>query len=60
MGAMYLQEAVSYIMNASNLVGGRIIYLDCASGRKSYYERLGFQYLQNKQKSDLIQMYKVI
>lgn len=59
-GARYLKLALNYIANASEIVGGRLVYLDCSPDRQSYYENKGFAFLQNKHKSNLIQMYKII
>ena len=57
-GMSYLEIALSYISNASNIVGGRFVYLDCNPDRRSYYEQLGFAFLQKNNK--YIQMYKII
>lgn len=59
-GIEYLNIALSYIAEASNIVGGRFVYLDCVPERQSYYEKCGFTFLQQKHKSNLIQMYRVI
>lgn len=59
-GLCYLNTALSYIAAASNIVGGRFVYLDCVPERRNYYERHGFTFLQNKHKSNLIQMYRII
>lgn len=59
-GSEYLNLALSYIATVSNIVGGRFVYLDCVPERRSYYEGQGFTFLQNKHKSNLIQMYRVI
>lgn len=59
-GKRILQTALEYIAEASNIVGGRIVYLDCSKEKESYYSDHGFHLLQKKHKSDLIQMYRVI
>lgn len=60
-GADYLKIALSYIASASDIVGGRVVYLDCNKNRREYYERQGFSYLQEKNKDEtMIQMYKVL
>lgn len=59
-GAEYLNTALSYIAEASNIVGGRFVYLDCVPERQSYYEAHGFTFLQQKHKSNLVQMYRII
>ena len=59
-GSKYLNIALEYILKASELVGGRLIYLDCKPGKKKYYTDYGFRFLQDKHKSDLIQMYCVL
>lgn len=59
-GADYLNLALGYIATVSNIIGGRFVYLDCVPERRSYYEKQGFAFLQNKHKNNLIQMYRVI
>ena len=59
-GRQFLNTALSYIANASDLVGGRIVYLDSLPERQQYYQSQGFRFLQNKHKSRLIQMYRII
>lgn len=59
-GSEFLKKALAYISEASDIVGGRLIYLDCTQEKRKYYEREGFSFLQQKHNSDLIQMYRVI
>ncbi len=59
-GAAYLDIALSYISTVSNIIGGKFVYLDCVPARQSYYEAHGFSFLQNKHKSNLIQMYRIL
>ena len=59
-GKMLLNEALSYISNVSDIIGGRLVYIDCDKSLQSYYEQNGFEFLQQKHKSELIQMYKII
>ena len=59
-GSKYLSTALEYISHASDIVGGRLVYLDCSPSKRAYYEKRGFNYLKNKHNSDLIQMYRVI
>lgn len=59
-GAELLATALEYISSAIDIVGGRLIYLDCAPKKVNYYTDHGFKFLQKKHKSDLIQMYRVI
>lgn len=59
-GATFLNMALSYIAQASNIVGGRFVYLDCNPERQAYYESHGFTFLRNKPKGKLIQMYRII
>ena len=59
-GSAYLKTALEYISSASDLVGGRLIYLDCTQNKEKYYEEHGFHFLQKKHRSDLIQMYRVL
>ena len=51
-------QAIIHIRQAIQIVGGRLIYLDCKDELVSYYEQNGFKLLQ-KQK-DLNQMYLVV
>ncbi|MDR3243297.1 MAG: hypothetical protein LBT79_00950 [Elusimicrobiota bacterium] len=48
------------IIQASKIVSGRIIYLECKKEAKlqKLYEKSGFRYLQDN--DDLIQMIKII
>lgn len=60
-GSEYLMTALRYISSASDIVGGRLVYLDCNKNRKTYYEKQGFFYLQDKHNDDtMIQMYKIL
>ena len=59
-GKEYLRIALAYISEARDIVGGRLVYLDCRQSKREYYEKHGFNFLQQKHKSDLIQMYRVI
>ncbi len=60
-GKELLEIAISYIKTASNIVGGRLVYLDCKQELMGYYESFGFKYLQvNKENNQLIQMYAII
>lgn len=59
-GAEYLNTAISYILNVSDIIGGRIIYLDCEAELQQYYEKHEFTFLQKKKYGDLIQMYRVL
>lgn len=59
-GREYLKFALQYIAEASDIVGGRFVYLDCVPEKQRYYEKEGFRFLQNKHKSGLVQMYRVI
>ena len=57
-GRELLMQAIIHIRQAIQIVGGRLIYLDCKDELVSYYEQNGFKLLQ-KQK-DLNQMYLVV
>lgn len=57
-GKELLSQAIAHIRQAIQLVGGRLIYLDCKDELVPYYEMNGFKFLQ-KQK-DLNQMYLVV
>lgn len=57
-GKELLSQAIAYINNAIQIVGGRLIYLDCKDALISYYIKHGFSLLQKQ--NDLNQMYLVI
>ncbi len=59
-GVQILTTALEYISEASDIVGGRLIYLDCVPEKEKYYKNHGFKVLQKKHNSNLIQMYRVI
>ena len=45
-GTLLLHEAIARIKSCQELVGGRIVYLDCKEAVKPYYEKQGFIELQ--------------
>jgi hypothetical protein len=59
-GVELLEEAHRLISEASDIVGGRVVYLECKKENKlrQLYEKEGFRYLQDNE--DLIQMVKII
>ena len=59
-GVQILTTALEYISEASDIVGGRLIYLDCVPDKEQYYKDNGFKILQRKHNSNLIQMYRVL
>lgn len=59
-GKSYLDIAISYIKTAAQIVGGRLIYLDCDDNLVGYYERNQFTFLQKDEEKGLNQMYLVI
>ena len=59
-GVQILTTALEYISEASDIVGGRLIYLDCVRDKEKYYKDNGFKFLQEKHNSQLIQMYRVL
>lgn len=60
-GKLVLEEALSRIKSSQDLVGGRIVYLDCKETLKPYYEKQGFKELQkNPGDETLWQMYRII
>ncbi|MBR5501215.1 MAG: hypothetical protein IKV74_06790 [Clostridia bacterium] len=59
-GGFYLEIAMSYIANVSDIIGGRFVYLDCEPEMQSYYEKYGFSFLQNKRGQHYIQMYRIL
>lgn len=60
-GSEYLKLALGYIAAASDIVGGRFVYLDCKRTRQEYYEGQGFSYLKDWNNDEtMIQMYKVL
>ncbi len=60
-GTLLLHEAIARIKSCQELVGGRIVYLDCKEAVKPYYEKQGFIELQkNPGDKTLWQMYRII
>ena len=59
-GGLLIETALEYISQASDIVGGRIAYLDCVPSLRNYYEEKGFNYLQGKHNSGLVQMYRIL
>ncbi len=59
-GKAYLQTAIGYIKAAINIVGGRLVYLDCNDELVEYYEKNEFKFLQKNEESGLNQMYLVL
>lgn len=60
MGDFILDAAQSMLFRAQQLVGGRLVYLDCKDevNLKKLYERNGFKYFNTSQQSGLLQYYK--
>ena len=54
-GKDMLMQAIAHIRQAIQIVGGRLIYLDCKDKLVPYYESNGFKLLQKQ--NDLNQMY---
>ena len=57
-GKDMLMQAIAHIRQAIQIVGGRLIYLDCKDKLVPYYESNGFKLLQKQ--NDLNQMYLVV
>ena len=61
-GVTLLEEATSVILQAQDLVGGRLMYIDCKQEKKvqAFYENNGFVYFNTSKKTGLLQYYKKI
>ena len=59
-GKEFLSFAIDYIKQAINIVGGRLVYLDCKDSLILYYKQQGFEFLQQNEETKLNQMYLVI
>lgn len=51
LGSELIEDAIELVKNANNIVGCRVVRLDCIDGLIHYYENQGFKYLC-KTKSD--------
>ena len=62
LGKHILDLALLVIYAAQNLVGGRLVYLDCKDTieLKNFYESNGFTYFNTSQVSQLLQYYKIL
>lgn len=58
-GEQLLQSAKNVIAEARDLIGGRLIYIDCKDIEflKSFYSKNGFQYFNTSEKTGLLQYY---
>ena len=61
-GTQLLQHAKNVIAEARDLVGGRLIYIDCKNIEKlkSFYSKNGFKYFKTSEKTGLLQYYMKI
>ena len=61
-GKQLLEYSKNVIAEARDLVGGRIIYIDCKDNEKlkDFYEENGFKYFKTSEKTGLLQFYKKI
>ena len=57
-GKLLIDSSIEYIKKSRDYVGGRVVYLDCKEVLCAYYEKLGFNYLQDN--DDLKQMIQTI
>lgn len=60
LGDYILNNAISLLLQAQDIVGGRLVYLDCKDIKKlkDFYEKNGFKYFQTSPESKLLQYYK--
>ena len=60
LGSFIVDSAFARFLKAQNIIGGRLVYLDCKNDYrlKSFYENLGFKYFQTSSKTGLLQYYK--
>ena len=58
-GTQLLQYAQSVIAEARDLIGGRLIYIDCKDIEKlkTFYVDNGFKYFNTSEKTGLLQYY---
>ena len=61
-GNILLNEAINIIAQAQDLVGGRLMYIDCKKEAKlmNFYESNGFVWFKTSEKTGLLQYYKKI
>ena len=61
-GSLLLEYALSAISSAEEIVGGRVVYIECRDIPKviSFYENNGFKVLRSDPDDGLIQMYCII
>ncbi len=60
-GKEIINLAIERIKTAQKEVAGRFLYLDCKEYLKSYYENIGFRFMQNNpENKDYIQLYAII
>ncbi len=55
-GKTLIDEAMSRIRAAQDIVGCRVVRLDCADGLVGYYEEYGFHFVKKNADKDLNQM----
>ena len=60
LGSYIMDSAFDRFLKAQNIIGGRLVYLDCKDDEKlkKLYEHLGFTYFQTSSKTGLLQYYK--
>ena len=60
LGDYILNNAISLLLQAQEIVGGRLVYLDCKDIEplKAFYQENGFKYFQTSPESKLLQYYK--
>ena len=62
LGDYILNNAISLLLQAQEIVGGRLVYLDCKDIEplKAFYQKNGFKYFQTSPESKLLKYYKKI
>lgn len=60
LGEYILENALDLLFQAQQIVGGRLVYVDCKDviSLKIFYEKNGFKYFKTSQESGLLQYYK--
>ena len=61
-GSLVLNYAISVILSAEHLVGGRVVYIECRDIPKlvAFYANNGFKLLRRDPSDALLQMYCII
>ena len=61
-GKSIIDMALSAVYAVQNIIGGRIVFLECQNNEKvvNFYENNGFMFLQNNFKNDYLQMIRYL